>query len=109
MKEEQARGYDIKFQYHVRVNGVVRAGFIAERDAEEWAAGHGGEVWKAARNPRWAGRDATYTDQEREAIVAAVMEGMAYRETAKKFGCSVGYVHKLISEHREKEAENEDR
>ncbi len=102
MKKEEARGYDMRFRYHVRVNGVARAGFTSEGDAEEWAAAHGGEVWEAARNPRWAGREPRYTDGERDGIVEAVGGGMSYRKAAEKFGCSIGFVHKLINEHREK-------
>ena len=104
MKEEEAWGHEIKFHYHVKVNGAVRAGFLSEKEALEWAGEHGGEVWKAARNPRWAGREAIYGNRERDAIVEAVLGGMTYREAVKEFGCSIGYVHKLISEHRGKEA-----
>lgn len=99
-KKEDARGYDTRFRYHVRVNGVVRAGFASEGDAEGWAAAHGGEVWEAARNPRWAGREARYTDGERNAIAEAVEGGMTYRKAAEEFGCSIGFVHKLMNERR---------
>lgn len=104
MKKETG-GYDVRFRFHVRVNGMVRAGFASEGEAEEWAADHGGEVWEAARNPRLAGRDSKYTDGERDGIVAAVAGGMTRRKAAEKFGCSVGLVQYLINEHRGKEAE----
>lgn len=107
MREEEGRGYDTKFRYHVRVNGVIRAGFVSEENAEGWAKTHSGEVWEAARNPRGAGRELKYGSRDRARIVEEVQGGMTYRKAAEKYGCSIGYVHKLISEHGKREGEKE--
>lgn len=86
---------------------MVRAGFQTEEEAVEWSEGHGGEVWKAVRNPRQAGRDLKYEERDRERIAEEVLGGMTYRKAAEKYGCSTGYVHKLISERRKREEEKE--
>ncbi len=47
---------------------------------------------------RGAGRVPKFSDREKEKIVQDYREGHTVRDVAGINGCSVGYVHKLISE-----------
>ena len=49
-------------------------------------------------NARGAGRKSNITDQERELIKMYRMQGKTIKELAEEFKCSVGLVHKIISE-----------
>lgn len=56
-------------------------------------------------NARNAGRLGKFSDGEQDTIIAKRKEGMTIREVARQMHCSVGYVHKLISEHDREEEE----
>lgn len=47
---------------------------------------------------RGAGRTPKFSDREKDRIVAEHRAGRTIREVARRNCCSVGYVHKLISE-----------
>ena len=48
---------------------------------------------------RGAGRTPKFSDREKDGMVAEYQAGKTIREIARQNRCSVGYVHKLISEH----------
>lgn len=48
---------------------------------------------------RGAGRTPVFSDREKDKIIADRKSGKSIREVAVINHCSVGYVHKLISEH----------
>ncbi len=100
----RAPGWEEKFRYYVRKNHAVKAAFKEKEDAEKWAEMTGGEVAEAPKNPRNAGRDPVYTPQETDRIRQRLAEGIPIRKIAEEIGCSVGYVHKLKSEHELGEA-----
>lgn len=54
---------------------------------------------------RGAGCTPKFSDREREKIVQDYKSGKSIRAVAGLNKCSVGYVHKLISEHNKKEME----
>ena len=49
-------------------------------------------------NPRGAGKNLIYTDQERDYILELRKSGLTIRKIAEKVHCSIGFVHKLINE-----------
>ena len=50
------------------------------------------------KNERGAGRKSRFTEQEKESIRMYRLQGKTIKEIAKMFCCSVGCVHKIISE-----------
>lgn len=48
---------------------------------------------------RGAGRTPVFSDREKDKIIADHKSGKSIRIVAAMNNCSVGYVHKLISEH----------
>lgn len=50
------------------------------------------------RNSRNAGRKPRFTDNEEETIKMYRLQGKTIKEIADMFGCSVGLIHKVISE-----------
>lgn len=54
-------------------------------------------------NARGAGRKSRVTEEEKEKILKLHSKGKTIRETAAETGLSVGYVHKLIHEHKDKQ------
>lgn len=53
---------------------------------------------KKVHNERGAGRKERLTDQEKEMIKMYRIQGKTIKELAEMYSCSVGLVHKLISE-----------
>lgn len=53
-------------------------------------------------NPRGAGRRSNVDPEEKERIIRLRRSGMTIREVASETGYSIGYVHKLIHEHKER-------
>jgi len=49
-------------------------------------------------NERGAGRKSRFTDQEKETMKLYRIQGKTIKEIAEMYSCSVGLVHKLISE-----------
>lgn len=90
---------EVKFQYLVLRKYAILAGFNSEDSALEYARSVGATVWKTEQNPRNAGRYPIYSDREKDEIMEQISKGASIRSIAKQFGCSVGYVHKLKSEH----------
>lgn len=54
------------------------------------------------RNSRNAGRKPRLTDNEEETIKMYRLQGKTIKEIANMFGCSVGLIHKVISENNDK-------
>lgn len=52
-------------------------------------------------NERGAGRKSRFTDQEKETMKLYRIQGKTIKEIAEMYSCSVGLVHKLISEEKE--------
>lgn len=55
-------------------------------------------VTSGEHNARGAGRKSSIAEQEKELIKMYRMQGKTIKELAKEFNCSVGLVHKIISE-----------
>lgn len=53
------------------------------------------------KNERGAGRKTKFTDTQVEKILKERASGTSIRNIAKFYNCSVGLVHKIISEHNE--------
>ncbi|MBU3107128.1 Hin recombinase [Clostridium gasigenes] len=51
------------------------------------------------KNERGAGRKSRFTEQEITSIKMHSMQGKTIKEIAEMFSCSVGLIHKLISNH----------
>lgn len=54
------------------------------------------------RNSRNAGRKPRFTDNEEESIKMYRLQGKTIKEIADMFGCSVGLIHKVISENNDR-------
>ena len=52
-------------------------------------------------NERGAGRKPSMTTQKKQSIINDRAAGMTFKELSKKYGYSVGIIHKLISESKE--------
>ena len=52
-------------------------------------------------NERGAGRKSRFTDQEKETMKLYRIQGKTIKEIAEMYSCSVGLVHKLISEDKQ--------
>lgn len=61
----------------------------------------------AVCNPRGAGRKKGYPEEVREQILQLQREGLNFREIASRIPCSVGYIHKLIHERKDKRIKKE--
>lgn len=62
------------------------------------------EAWGpgAIGNSRGAGRKEKYQEETKRKILELRKEGKSIRKIAGETGCSIGYVQKLINEHRYK-------
>lgn len=92
-----------KFPYYVKKNGAVCAAFKSAEDAAQWAGMTGGDICRAPRNPRNAGRWPEYSDRENDEMLKMLSEGATVRKVAERFRCSVGHVQKLKSEQRDRD------
>lgn len=65
--------------------------------AEKYNANTGGMDISIARNPRMAGRPEKYSTEVKNRIAVLKRNGLTLREIATETGCSLGYVHGVVS------------
>ena len=91
-------------EMYQRVYGGVPDGLLIKiEDRYERAHGSGADRENRITNPRGAGRKSKITEERIRQAKELKRKGYKIREIGKEMGCSVGHVHKLINEQREKE------
>lgn len=70
---------------------------IMEDIADRYKKVYGGLI-ESERNPRNAGRKPKYTQEEDHKITEYRSEGLLYREIAKKCGCTLSRVQRVLKD-----------